>query len=97
MAGFTAEALSTLLKSDIALMKALVDKLPDVTTARDLKGEYELEEGDKSRAGGASLRSLRHLLTELDPKQEWGGLRKMLTPEGHWLWLCEEHAKAYLQ
>lgn len=79
------------------MMKALIDKLPDVTTNLDQKAEYGLEEADKSRADGASLRSLRRLLTELDPQQEWGGLQKRLTPEGHWLWLCKEHAEAYRQ
>ncbi len=46
--------------------------------------------------GGASIRSLRHPLLELDPDEEnWGDLNKTLTPEGHWLWLCEEHKKSY--
>ncbi len=43
-----------------------------------------------------NLRALRLLLDEVDPKQQWGGLRKVLTPEGHYLWLCEYHAKEYL-
>jgi internalin A len=29
------------------------------------------------------------------PKRHWGGLKKVLTPEGHWLWLCAENAKEY--
>ena len=96
--GYSAAALAKLLKDDVDLMKALLDKLPDVTADRDLKAEYTLEESDKTRgAGGASLRSLRHLLTELDPQQDWGGLVKTLTPEGHWLWLCDEHAEFYLR
>ena len=45
---------------------------------------------------GASLRTLRQLLDQLDPKQHWGGLRKILTPEGHYLWLCEGHANQFL-
>lgn len=24
-----------------------------------------------------------------------GGLKKVLTPEGHYLWLCEDHAAEY--
>ena len=90
------DELGKLLDADVKLMKALVDKLPDVTPDRDLKAEYGMEISDKARAeGGASLRGLRQLLTELDPQQKWGGLVKMLTPEGHWLWLCEEHAQVY--
>lgn len=44
---------------------------------------------------GHSLRTLRQLLDELDPKQYWDGLKKILTPEGHYLWLCEYHANEY--
>ncbi|MCT7975952.1 COR domain-containing protein [Laspinema olomoucense] len=43
----------------------------------------------------AALRVLRQFLDEKDPHQHWGGLRKVLTPEGHYLWLCEHHAKQY--
>ena len=49
------------------------------------------------RASGAELRSLRTLLDRYDRGQDWGGLRKVLTPEGHYLWLCEHHAKEYLR
>jgi len=44
---------------------------------------------------GAALRALRQLLDEKDPGQHWGGLKKVLTPEGHYLWLCEYHAEEY--
>ena len=44
---------------------------------------------------GAELRAVRKLLDEVDAKHEWGGLKKVLTPEGHYLWLCGEHAKEY--
>ena len=94
--GYASEDLGKLLAADVKLMKALVDKLPDMTSVRDLKAEHGMEISDKARAlGGASLRGLRRLLTELDPQQNWGGLAKMLTPEGHWLWLCNEHAQVY--
>jgi internalin A len=41
------------------------------------------------------LRMFRQLLDEVDEHHEWGGLKKVLTPEGHYLWLCEEHAEKY--
>jgi len=84
----TADDLSKLLKNDVDLMKALIEKLPDVKTGRDRKADYGMEEADKSRATGASLRGLRQLLMELDPRQQWGGLKKTLTPEGHWPGHC---------
>ena len=51
--------------------------------------------GRAEEAEGAALRALRKLLDEVDAKQNWGGLAKILTPEGHYLWLCEEHAEEY--
>jgi hypothetical protein len=41
------------------------------------------------------LRALRFLLDEKDKEQHWGGLKKVLTPEGHYLWLCKNHAAEY--
>ena len=81
--------------AQIKLMEELAKKLSE--------GDYleaELLErmggGAKAeRIEGAELRALRKLLDEVDKKQEWGGLKKVLTPEGHYLWLCEEHAKEY--
>ena len=49
------------------------------------------------KAEGVSLLELRRMLDENAPKwQATCGLRKVLTPENHYLWLCEEHAKEYL-
>jgi hypothetical protein len=50
---------------------------------------------EAERVSGAALRALRQLLDEKDPQQHWGSLRKVLTPEGHYLWLCEYHAEEY--
>ncbi|MDA1017606.1 MAG: hypothetical protein O3A00_24500, partial [Planctomycetota bacterium] len=87
--GYAAADLNKVVKDDITLMKALIDKLPDVTATEDLKSAHGLAESDRAHrtSDGASLRGLRNLLTELDPQQEWGGLIKTLTPEGHRLWL----------
>lgn len=81
--------------AQIKLMEELAKKLSESDYL-----EVELLEragrGAKAeRIEGAELRVLRKLLDEVDPKQEWGGLKKVLTPEGHYLWLCEEHAKEY--
>jgi hypothetical protein len=79
----------------IRLMEELAKKLCE----RDFLPADLLERtGGEARAErfeGAELRALRRLLDEVDPKQHWGGLKKVLTPEGHWLWLCDEHAKEY--
>jgi len=83
------------LTGQIKLMEELAMKLSE----RDYLGAELLERaGGGAKAEqieGAELRALRKLLDEVDKKQEWGGLKKVLTPEGHYLWLCEEHAAEY--
>jgi small GTP-binding protein len=94
--GMANEAYSDLIKNDIKFMNELVEALPETL----LPGEVGLagvagERLEAERVGGAPLRALRKLLDEVDPQHEWGGLQKVLTPEGHYLWLCEYHAKEY--
>ncbi|MDI3282150.1 COR domain-containing protein [Polyangium sp. 15x6] len=96
-AGFAPEPYQKMFANDIKLMQELVKKLPEIEgeeddslSLRDRHGEESLE-----RASGATLRIVRSLLDELDPRKAWGGLRKILTPEGHYLWLCDKHAAAY--
>ncbi len=49
------------------------------------------------RAGGTALLRLRRLLDEEAPRwQATCKLRKVLTPENHYLWPCEAHAAEYL-
>ncbi|MHC4864181.1 MAG: hypothetical protein ACYTEX_08865 [Planctomycetota bacterium] len=38
---------------------------------------------------------MRKVLDEVDAKPPWGGLKKISTAEGHYLWLCEHHAEEY--
>jgi hypothetical protein len=83
------------LAGQIKLMEELAKKLAD----RDYMEAELLDRtgagGKAERIEGMELRALRKLLDEVDAKQEWGGLKKVLTPEGHYLWLCKEHAEEY--
>ena len=88
----------TLFKNDLELFKELTTKLPELKESEDLKLADKIARGedlDPERADGAALRALRQLLEEKDPQQHWGGLKNVLTPEGHYLWLCEHHAAEY--
>jgi internalin A len=89
-------AYEAMFKNDIKLMTELVKKLPDLEKDHEL-GLAEAISATRSpeKTGGAALRALRQLLDEKDPDQHWGGLKKILTPEGHYLWLCEYHTKEY--
>jgi hypothetical protein len=86
----------TLLAKQVKLVEELAKKIRD---GKDL-GAMELREGIGGREGperieGAGLRALRRVLDEVDGEHYWGGLKKILTPEGHYLWLCEYHAAEY--
>jgi len=83
------------LANQIKLMEELAKKLAH----RDYGAVEFLE---RTRAGtrverveGMELRALRDVLNKEDPTHEWGGLKKVLTPEGHYFWLCEHHAAEY--
>ncbi|MEH2125888.1 COR domain-containing protein [Nostoc sp.] len=88
----------TLFKNDLELFKEVAAKLPELKESEDLELADKIARGedlDPERADGAALRALRQLLEEKDPQQHWGGLKNVLTPEGHYLWLCEHHAAEY--
>ncbi len=81
----------------LKLMEQLVKTLPDIETKHpeaDSARGIGMHEG-RQHAEGADLRALRRLLDLKDPQHQWGGLKKVLTPEGHYLWLCEHHATEY--
>ena len=88
----------TLFKNDLELFKEVAAKLPELKESEDLELADKIARGedlDPERFDGAALRALRQLLEEQDPQQHWGGLKNILTPEGHYLWLCEHHAAEY--
>ncbi|MFB8792263.1 MAG: COR domain-containing protein [Potamolinea sp.] len=83
-----------LFKNDIELMDKLVTKLPEIEAESQLPSNVE-KIFPVEHLEGSALRALRHLLEEKDPQQKWGGLKLTVTPEGHYLWLCEYHAAEY--
>lgn len=89
-------------EDDIKLMEELVKKLPgsqsgksDDIASIDPSLSDELVDSYTIQAAGAELRALRRLLEEKDPQRQWGGLKRVLTPEGHYLWLCGHHSVEY--
>ncbi|MDY7075984.1 MAG: COR domain-containing protein [Chloroflexota bacterium] len=88
-------AYEKMFENDIKLTTELVKKLPDFEDRE--AGLLETAGGPRGpgRATGAALRALRQLLDDKDSDHHWGGLKKVLTPEGHYLWLCEYHAQEY--
>jgi internalin A len=77
-------------------MGKLVEKLPDIKEHSGLGLGRGMDIGDRMEpATGAALRALSILLEQQDPQRAWGGLKKILTPEGPYYWLCEHHVKDY--
>jgi small GTP-binding protein len=93
--GVIGAATAKKLAAQIKLMEELAKKLGE----RDYIEAELLERtrvgGKAERIEGMELRMFRKLLDEVEEHHEWGGLKKVLTPEGHYLWLCEEHAEKY--
>jgi len=83
------------IESQIKLMEKLIECLP--TDFQNMASRNEITSSSQSikHLSGSSLRTLRSLLDKLDPNQSWGNLSPTLTPEGHLLWLCEDHVESY--
>ena len=94
----TDKTLGPLLKDDVSFTEDLVDAL-----SGSIEAAEPIDAGLRAlpdapgfiEAEGAGLRALRILLDRLDPQQNWGGLTKVLTLEGHYLWLCPRHAAEF--
>jgi len=85
--------------NELKLMTELVKLLPQVERSREAELARRLSPTDApERAYGEALHTLRRLLDKLEPDRSpdyCGGLKKVLTPEGHYLWLCPHHAEEY--
>ena len=83
-------------KLQLKLMEELANKLNDYKERSTEERKDKLDwRGKYEHAEGAELRALWELLDKVDPRHIWGGLKKILTPEGHYLWLCDRHAKKF--
>jgi hypothetical protein len=73
-----------------------MDSLNEVSSQRrSLDYATDEADGDLTLPEGAGLRALRALLLELDPPQAFGGLRRVLTPSGDFIWVCSIHYPDY--
>jgi hypothetical protein len=78
-------------------MAEIVDQIPEVTRDLDpLEKDVRPEPGPAEHASSeADFRALESLLLKLDPDRRWGGLSRVVTPEGLTLYLCRDHTDAY--
>jgi hypothetical protein len=98
IAAVTRKGIADKLAKQVKLMEELAKKIRHSKdlAAGELREDIGAREGPQ-RIEGAGLRALRRLLDEVDADHHRGGLKKILTPEGHYLWLCQECAKEYIE
>lgn len=83
-------------EAEINLLEKLTEDLPDIVESDVSSFEYRYARNAQKQATiGPALRALYSFLKEQDKAQFWGGLQKVITPDGNILWLCEKHARPY--
>lgn len=83
------------MESSFTLLKSYTGMMPGITPDET---DLDLEEKSHDQAylaSGQELRLLREILGKKDIGSHWGGLDRVVTPGGHILWLCKEHAREY--
>lgn len=84
-------------KAHAELMEEMTKAIPQVAASSESAphGTSRPGLGEDQQAVGAALRALYHFLNRADPSHIWGGLGKVVTPDGNILWLCAEHRQQY--
>ena len=101
--GLAGEKLDEHRKSDIEKFAKVVDSAQSMI-AKVSDPSAELITSGRAVGGAPSLfglleadvRVLESLMLKLDPERVWGGLSKIVTPEGLVLYLCRDHALEYV-
>jgi internalin A len=94
--GIPAQEYEELIRLDQQLMNDLSTKLDENLRDINLNSMESITSNSNSQQfHGAALRALRKFLEKADPDQYWGNLQQVETPEGDYLWLCEDHAREY--
>ena len=86
--------------SDADLINRHLEAVKDVLGEVQLEATQHIETGPTGglrlrAADSVALRGFREMLFSIDPARHFGGLRRVTTPEGDMLWVCDEHALAY--
>jgi len=77
---------------EINFANTILRKFDAVKTAGT---DIEIAEAPQYYDKRYELQLIAELLNKYDPKKQWRGLVRKITPEGYVMWLCDEHARAY--
>jgi GTPase SAR1 family protein len=89
--GYVSPELGLMFAANIKLASELTKLVPEIAEEDQLRIEAVDE---PSRAVDAAFQELRKVIIGQDPDLLRTGLQKVLMPEGNYLWLCDDHAKA---
>ena len=81
-------------QTHLEIMQAIVTDLP-TTKATRAQASPAGSTGQLTAAEGAALRAIRAIIFEHDHLRSFGGLRRVQTPAGDLLWVCENHYPDY--
>ncbi|MFJ6199071.1 COR domain-containing protein [Micromonospora sp. NPDC092111] len=85
----------TRLKSEVDLMGAVTNLFPGASDHPHRPNSFAPAETGSRADEVAGFRAVRELLFELDPAREFGGLRRVVSESGDYLWVCPEHYSVY--
>ena len=81
-------------QAHLDLIENIVDDLPARAGAElpEIAGDAS---GEMTAAEGAGLRMLRTLIFDHDRSRQFGGLRRVQSVSGEYLWICPDHYSEY--
>jgi hypothetical protein len=82
-------------EAQLKLLEQITEDLPELTDEESTSPEKKNLHTSLEQTTGPALRFLHSFLKETDPQQFWGGLQRIITPDGNILWLCSKHATPY--
>lgn len=84
-------------QAHLEIMTTLLKDLPSELPQGETIGEGDLNEaiGQLNQAEGDGLRALRVILFDHDRTRTFGGMRRVQSPSGDFLWVCVNHYSEY--
>jgi internalin A len=84
------------MKNQLTLVEEISKNIPGLASLDTLEGATAHPRLNRDQeATGTALRTLYSFLVQADPARTWGGLQRIVTPDGNILWLCEAHRQQY--